>query len=216
MGKIVKVVKAGVPKKAPAAAKPKQAPAASGTRLPPIPEESAEKVELRFTRSKAATKSGGRPLPGSDSDTLESDAIEGSPPAVYGRKRGLGSAPTAHPKSSGIKDVFMDLPGTDSDPADTGCSSAEDEADSASLLMSRKVKSSPLKSPPTDPGPVFPCPTYVSDSFGVDGAWVRARWNANAWDGSCKRGKAYTTANPEFGSNILRTMDLMKQLRSKH
>ena len=120
MGKIVKVVKAGVPKQAPAAVKPKQAPAASRTRLPPIPEENAEKVELRFTRSKAAKTPGGRPLPDSDSETLEDDPVDdSSPPKVYGKG---GRFPKAlpggkHPVSSGTDDVFM---GSGA-PSDKGC-----------------------------------------------------------------------------------------------
>ena len=72
------------------AGKPRKAPAALRTRLTPIPEENAEKVELRFTRSKAAKRSSGRLLPDSDSGTLESDAIVATPPAVYD-KRALGA-----------------------------------------------------------------------------------------------------------------------------
>jgi hypothetical protein len=96
MGKIVKVVKAGVPRQAPAAGKPRQAPAVSRTRLPPIPEENAEMVELRLTRSKAAftrsnaSKRAGsrRPscaLPSIAEEPVASDALEPGDAAVTAR-----------------------------------------------------------------------------------------------------------------------------------
>ena len=209
-------MKAGKPKQAPAAVKPKQAPAASKARHSPGADGAPEKIELHHTRSKAKRKVGNlKSIPESDSETLEDDPVDDSPPPkVYGRG---GRFPKAlpgskHPVSSGTDDVFM---GSGA-PSDEDCpGGSEFEADSASFLKSRKIAPAPHRPPPADPGPVFPCPTYISDSFGENGAWVRPKWNPNAWDFSCKRGKAYTRASPEFGTNILRAVKLMKLSASR-
>ena len=152
MGRFVKVVKAGVPKQAPAAEKPKQAPAASKARHPPDADGAPESIELRHTRSKAKRKVGNlKPIPESDSETLEDDPVDASPPPkVYGKG---GRSPKAlpgseHPVSSGTDDVFMDTGA----PPDKGCpDGSEFEADSASFLKSRKVAPAPHKPPPAAP-----------------------------------------------------------------